>query len=85
MAEELGKFGITVRCMENEIVVEAGELHRPEEPLKGHNDHRIAMALAVLCTMTGGSIEGAGCVRKSYPGFFEDMKKLGTGVELIWQ
>lgn len=85
MAEELRKFGITARCMENEIVVEAGELHKPKEPLKGHNDHRIAMALAVLCTMTGGSIEGAECVRKSYPGFFEDMKKLGTGVELIWQ
>lgn len=85
MAGELKKFGITVRCMENEIVVEAGELHKPGEPLKGHNDHRIAMALAVLCTLTGGCIEEAECVRKSYPGFFEDMKKLGTGVELIWQ
>lgn len=85
MAEELGKFGITVRCMENEIVVEAGRLCKPEEPLKGHNDHRIAMALSVLCTLIGGCIEGAECVKKSYPGFFEDMKKLGTGVELIWQ
>ncbi len=85
MAEELQKFGITVRCMENEIVVEAGILHKPEAVLQGHNDHRIAMALAVLCTLTGGTIEGAECVKKSYPGFFEDMKKLGTGVELICQ
>lgn len=69
MAEELGKFGITVRCMENEIVVEAGRLCKPEESLKGHNDHRIAMALSVLCTLTGGTIEEAECVKKSYPGF----------------
>lgn len=85
MAEELRKFGITVHCMENEIVVEAGTLRKPEAVLQGHNDHRIAMALSVLCTLTGGTIEGAECVRKSYPGFFEDMKKLGTGVELICQ
>lgn len=85
MAEELRKFGISAACGENEIVVEKGALHRPKEPLNGHNDHRIAMSLAVLCARTGGSIEGAECVRKSYPGFFDDMKKLGIGVELIWQ
>lgn len=85
MAEELRKFGITVHCMENEIVVEAGTLRKPEAAMQGHNDHRIAMALSVLCTLTGGAIEGAECVKKSYPGFFEDMKKLGTGVELICQ
>ena len=85
MAEELRNFGVSVRCMENEIVVEEGALRKPETALNGHNDHRIAMALSVLCTLTGGSIEGAECVKKSYPGFFEDMKKLGIGVELIWQ
>ena len=85
MAEELRKFGVSVQCMENEIIVEKGALQKPETALEGHNDHRIAMALSVLCTLTGGSIEGAECVKKSYPGFFEDMKKLGIGVELIWQ
>lgn len=85
MAEELRKFGVSVQCMENEIIVEKGALRKPETTLKGHNDHRIAMALSVLCTLTGGSIEEAECVKKSYPGFFEDMKKLGIGVELIWQ
>lgn len=85
MAEELAKFGITVRCMENEIIVEKGILQKPKEILQGHNDHRIAMALSVLCTLTGGTIEEAECVKKSYPDFFEDMKKLGTGVELKWQ
>ena len=85
MAEELRKFGVFVQCMENEIIVEKGTLRKPETILKGHNDHRIAMALSVLCTLTGGSIEGAECVKKSYPGFFEDMERLGIGVEQIWQ
>ena len=85
MAEELRKFGVSIRCMENEIIVEKGDLRKPETVLNGHNDHRIAMALSVLCTLTGGSIDGAECVKKSYPGFFEDMKKLGIGVELVWQ
>lgn len=85
MAKELSKFGIGVQCMENEIIVENGSLQKPKTVLQGHNDHRIAMALSVLCTLTGGCIEEAECVKKSYPGFYEDMKKLGTGVELIWQ
>ena len=82
MAEELRKFGVSVRCMENEIIVEKGALRKPETALNGHNDHRIAMALSVLCSLKGGTIEGAECVKKSYPGFFDDMKKLGIGVEL---
>jgi 3-phosphoshikimate 1-carboxyvinyltransferase len=85
MAEELAKFGIAVTCLENEIFVEKGRLQKPEIPLCGHNDHRIAMALSLLCTRTGGVLEGAQCVNKSYPGFFEDMQKLGIGVELLWQ
>lgn len=82
MAEELAKFGIKVRCMENEIIVEQGQLKTPKVRLQGHNDHRIAMALSVVCTLIGGEIEEAECVKKSYPGFFEDIRNLGIGVEL---
>jgi 3-phosphoshikimate 1-carboxyvinyltransferase len=40
-----------------------------------HNDHRIAMAAAVaaLASSGGVEIEGAECVRKSWPEFFEDL------------
>jgi len=50
--------------------------------LLSNNDHRIAMALSVLCTQTGGVIEGAECVRKSYPDFFEVLQTLGVEVKL---
>ena len=46
-----------------------------------HNDHRIAMALAIaaLNSQKGVKIGGAECVSKSYPGFFEDLEELAEG------
>ena len=78
MAEELAKFGTPVEIGENEITVGGGTLKTPAEILQGHNDHRIVMALAVLCTRTGGTIEGAEAVRKSFPGFWEVFHALGA-------
>lgn len=81
MAEELGKFGADVRVGEDDVWIYPAALHAPAEPLCGHNDHRIVMALSLLLTKYGGSIAGAEAVRKSYPGFFADIQKLGIKVE----
>lgn len=78
MAQELKKCGCDVRVCENEAVVPGGALHAPEAPFNGHNDHRIVMSLSLLCLRFGGTIGGAGAVNKSYPGYFEDLKKLGA-------
>ena len=80
MAEELAKFGVTSEIGENEIVVGGETPRSPEEILQGHNDHRIVMALAVLCTRTGGTIDGAEAVRKSFPGFWEAMRTLNARI-----
>ena len=40
------------------------------------------MALSVLAIFTGGTIQGAEAVRKSYPGFFRDLQSLGVSVEV---
>lgn len=58
----------------------ATSLHAPAEVLSGHNDHRIVMALALLCTVTGGVIDGAEAVAKSYPDFFEVIGSAGITV-----
>ena len=50
--------------------------------LSGHNDHRIVMAMSVILSKIGGAIDDAQAVRKSYPGFFEDIKRLGAEVEV---
>lgn len=80
MAQELAKFGVPVFVGEDEIIVEGGHFGAPTEALCGHNDHRIVMSMAVLCTLTGGTIIGAQAVKKSYPDFFEVITKLGIEV-----
>lgn len=77
MAAELLKLGIACTIEENSVQIHPGNLCAPKEPLQGHNDHRIVMALSLLLTKTGGCIEGAQAVKKSYPDFFEVIKTLG--------
>jgi 3-phosphoshikimate 1-carboxyvinyltransferase len=79
MEAELAKCGVRVRVDEDRITVGSG-LRAPTEVLDGHNDHRIVMALAVLCTRTGGTIRGAEAVRKSYPDFWEIFQEAGAEV-----
>ena len=83
MAQELCKFGIKVDVGENDVTVHGGELMTPSETLCGHNDHRIVMALSLLCTITGGSISEAESVAKSYPDYFKKIKSLG--IEILEQ
>ena len=81
MAEELSKFGVSVTVYEDKVVVYPINFRAPNVPLCGHNDHRIVMALSVLLTLTGGEIEGAEAVSKSYPTFFKDLMTLGIEIE----
>ncbi len=82
IAQEFGKLGITIE-------VEDGDLMRIEGRVVGtgtvdsHNDHRIAMALAILGLRSEGGIiiGGAGAVAKSYPAFWADLDKLRAGAD----
>lgn len=80
MAEELDKFGISVRVMEDTVIVYPNEFHSPTSVLSSHNDHRIVMSLTVLLMLTGGEIQGAEAVNKSFPDFFVRLKNLGVKV-----
>lgn len=82
MARELEKLGACVTLEENDITVAGGSLRAPSEPLSSHNDHRVAMALSLLCARVGGAIEGAEAVNKSFPGYWETLKELNVKVEL---
>lgn len=82
MHEELVKLGGGLVFGDNTITVKKQELRYNGEVLDGHNDHRIVMAMSVILSKIGGEIEGAEATRKSYPGFFDDLKKLGAEVIL---
>ena len=77
MKEELEKFGAEIIIEENSVTVKKCPLHSPTVTLNGHNDHRIVMSLAILCTIYGGEIDGCEAVAKSYPDFFKDLETLG--------
>lgn len=81
MQAELQKCGITLVAGEDDVCISPKGLHPPTLPIDSHNDHRIVMAMTVLLTRLGGSIEGAEAVGKSWRDFFEAMRKLGIEVE----
>ncbi len=77
MQAELAKCGIPVTVEENRVIIHPAALTPPTVPIDGHNDHRIVMAMSVLLSLVGGDIDGAEAVAKSYPTFFDDIRKLG--------
>lgn len=75
--QEYEKLGIEVDISEDNIMkIRGGEIH-PAETFS-HNDHRIAMSLAVSALRCKGKvkIQNAECVEKSYPTFFEDLESI---------
>lgn len=81
MHEELSKMGCGLVFGENSITVPKAELREAAECIDGHNDHRIVMAMSLILSVCGGGIDGAEAVKKSYPSFFEDIRKLGAEVQ----
>ena len=59
------------------------QLHAPEAPLSGHNDHRVVMSLAVLSAAAGLplTVDDAEAIQKSWPNFFAAIRPLGVEVE----
>ena len=80
MAQELAKFGADIYVYDNSVDIKYKPLHTPTAILNCHNDHRIAMALTLLCSRFGGTLEGADCVGKSWREFFDVMKEIGLKV-----
>ena len=77
LSEEYAKAGIKVDIEEENVMhVYGGKIQGCT--IDSHGDHRIAMSMAIAAlTATGPiTIEGAECVAKSYPSFFEDLKQL---------
>ena len=81
MQTECAKMGCTIADTENEMDITGG-FASPAETLSGWKDHRIVMACAVALSRLGGTIDGCEAITKSYPSFFEDLKKTGVEVQL---
>ena len=78
VASELGTLGADITETKDGLIIKGVKgLHGGK--VKSHNDHRIAMTLAMASLACDGDIylEGYESVNKSYPGFWEDFNKLG--------
>jgi 3-phosphoshikimate 1-carboxyvinyltransferase len=84
MANGLMNMGVDVALSSNCMVIKGGGI-RGGVVIDSYNDHRIAMAFAVLATVADNPtvIRNAECVSKSYPGFWDDIRKLGVRFEVV--
>lgn len=85
MEEELSKLGCSITSECGIVRVNGRTPIQGGITVDGHNDHRIVMALSILALSAKEPviISGAEAVRKSYPGFFEDLNTLGVEAENI--
>lgn len=78
LAAELRKLGAAVDELPDGLRITPG-LPRPAT-IDTYQDHRMAMSLALVgLRQQGIVIRDPGCTAKTYPGFFEDLRRLGTG------
>jgi len=80
ISTELGKMGAYIEETEDGLLIRDGKLSGAR--INPHNDHRIAMGCVVagLNAEGGTVIENSECVKKSYPEFFDDVKRLGGDI-----
>lgn len=79
LQQEFAKANIRITVREDEMRIYPAPIRRAI--INSHNDHRIAMAGAIL-GLAGDriTIRGAECVAKSFPDFFEVIKNLEAKV-----
>ena len=76
-AGELNRLGADITELEDGLVIRhVDTLHGGQ--VSSHNDHRIAMALAIAAQKSTAPIviDGADAVQKSYPAFWQELERL---------
>ena len=80
LQQEFVKMGVQIELQDDLMMIKGS----PVKAAKVHSrqDHRIAMACAVAALKADGEIiiEEAEAINKSYPDFYDHLKKLGASV-----
>ncbi|MCD6486354.1 MAG: 3-phosphoshikimate 1-carboxyvinyltransferase [Syntrophobacterales bacterium] len=75
LVNELNRTGIDAKESADGLIIRGGVPHDAE--IETYNDHRIAMSFAVAGLVVPGiKIEDKKCVKKSFPNFWDEFKKL---------
>jgi len=85
MASELEKMGVSVTEEHDTLTIHGGDSTLTGASLKGYDDHRIIMSLAVAGVVADGTttVAGAEHVDISFPNFFELLEELGGDLERL--
>ena len=81
LQEEFGKMGVEIILQDDLMLIKGGNGVKGANVHSRH-DHRIAMACAVAALKAEDivTIEEAEAINKSYPNFYEHLKKLGAAI-----
>lgn len=84
LQNELAKIGVTLTEKDLIYILNCENLHFPEKvTIHTYEDHRMAMAFAPLALLINEiEIEDSEVVNKSYPQFWNDLKKAGFDVTI---
>jgi len=75
VVNELNRIGVHAKETVDGMIIEGGRPHGAD--IETYNDHRIAMSFAVAgLVVPGMRIANKGCVGKSFPGFWDELKKV---------
>jgi 3-phosphoshikimate 1-carboxyvinyltransferase len=80
---ELSKLGALVSVTNDSLTLKPSNHINPNCCIKTYQDHRMAMAFAPLALKTSIIIEEAEVVSKSYPTFWEDLKRIGFNISKL--
>ncbi|QHT70082.1 3-phosphoshikimate 1-carboxyvinyltransferase [Rhodocytophaga rosea] len=85
LQQELSKFGATLQEVKPETyeLTRTADWQQPEYPIEidTYDDHRMAMAFAPLALLYPIIIQHPKVVVKSYPRFWDDLKKAGFSIQ----
>lgn len=85
MMNSLARIKALCKYENNEIIIDKYDFYKAPTNVtfECFNDHRVCMALTVLGTkLDGAVIKGVECINKSYPTFFDDLRKLGVNIDI---
>ena len=83
LKNELTKLGATIAVTNESLILRDTSEINKNITIATYQDHRMAMAFAPLALKTPINIENADVVSKSYPDFWEDLKKIGFEISEI--
>jgi len=85
LKNELAKVGVEVEIVSDDMIkINTKELVQQSSPIATYEDHRMAMSFAPLALVLDSiTIEHPEVVKKSYPAFWDDLKKIGFVIDEV--